>query len=82
VGTVRLRWLGHRLRAEASIVVDPRLTVVEAHALAVEAEHALLHAVPRLAAATVHVDHAPPHDAAPDPHSALAHHSVRPRPVP
>ncbi|MEV6652092.1 cation diffusion facilitator family transporter [Streptomyces sp. NPDC051219] len=74
VGAVRLRWLGHSLRAEAAIVVDPQLTVVQAHALAVAAEHALLHAVPRLAAATVHVDHGPPGGAHQDPHAALAHH--------
>jgi cation diffusion facilitator family transporter len=71
VGTVRLRWIGHALRAEAEIVVRPDLTVVEAHALAVRAEHALIHAVPRLTAATVHTDH-PPHTG--DPHAALAHH--------
>jgi divalent metal cation (Fe/Co/Zn/Cd) transporter len=71
VGTVRLRWIGHALRAEAEIVVRPDLTVVEAHALAVRAEHALIHAVPRLTAATVHTDH-PPRTG--DPHAALAHH--------
>ncbi|MCP3818320.1 cation diffusion facilitator family transporter [Streptomyces sp. A3M-1-3] len=74
VGAVRLRWLGHSLRAEAAIVVDPGLTVVQAHTLAVAAEHALLHAVPRLTAATVHVDHTPPGVTAQDPHAALAHH--------
>ncbi len=73
VGAVRMRWLGHSLRAETSVVVDPDLTVVQAHAVAVAAEHALLHAVERLACATVHVDHAP-QAAAPDPHAALAHH--------
>jgi hypothetical protein len=44
------------------------------HALraeAVAAEHVLIHAVLRLTAATVHIDHAPL-DA--DPHAALAHH--------
>ncbi|MDG4863262.1 cation diffusion facilitator family transporter [Streptomyces sp. T-3] len=75
VGAVQLRWLGHALRAETSIVVDPHLTVVEAHARAVAAEHALLHAVPKLARATVHVDHAAPEPAGgPDPHGMLAHH--------
>ncbi|WP_455360228.1 cation diffusion facilitator family transporter [Streptomyces sp. SYSU K21746] len=74
VGAVRLRWLGHSLRAEAAIVVDPGLTVVEAHTLAVAAEHALLHAVPRLAAATVHVDHTPQGATDQDPHAPLAHH--------
>ncbi len=71
VGQVRLRWIGHALRAEADIVVDPHLTVVRAHELAVAAEHALIHAVPRLAAVTVHTDHLP-HGA--DPHAPLAHH--------
>ncbi len=71
VGRVRMRWLGHALRAEADIVVDPRLTVVEAHGLALAAEHALIHAVPRLTAATVHIDHLPQDT---DPHAALTHH--------
>ncbi|MEU7135994.1 cation diffusion facilitator family transporter [Streptomyces sp. NPDC046261] len=74
-GQVRMRWIGHTLRAEADIVVDARLTVVQAHRLAVAAEHALMHAVPRLTAATVHTDHTP---AGVDPHAALAHHHVRP----
>ncbi|MGW3746950.1 cation diffusion facilitator family transporter [Streptomyces sp. NPDC005146] len=72
VGQLRMRWIGHALRAEADIVVDPQLTVVEAHSLAVAAEHALIHAVPRLTAATVHTDHTT-HSG--DPHAALAHHA-------
>lgn len=72
VGQLRMRWIGHALRAEADIVVGPDLTVVQAHRLAVAAEHALIHAVPRLAAATVHTDHA--HPGGHDPHAALAHH--------
>ncbi|MEW1859938.1 cation diffusion facilitator family transporter [Streptomyces sp. NPDC088194] len=73
VGAVRMRWIGHALRAEADIVVDPHLTVMRAHALAVAAEHALIHAVPRLTAATVHIDHVA-HGA--DPHAELRHHAV------
>ncbi|WP_351230825.1 cation diffusion facilitator family transporter [Streptomyces sp. NPDC002133] len=72
VGAVRMRWLGHALRAETSVEVDPTLTVVQAHAVAVAAEHALLHAVPRLAGATVHIDHG--HPKGQDPHAALSHH--------
>ncbi|MBQ0867179.1 cation diffusion facilitator family transporter [Streptomyces smyrnaeus] len=75
VGQVRMRWVGHALRAEADIVVDAHLTVVAAHRLAVEAEHALIHAVPRLTAATVHTDHTP---LGSDPHAPLAHHAARP----
>jgi cation diffusion facilitator family transporter len=74
VGAVRMRWIGHALRAEADIVVDPHLTVVDAHAIAVRAEHALIHAVPRLTAATVHTDYPPLPGPAEDPHAALAHH--------
>lgn len=75
-----MRWIGHTLHAEADIVVDPSLTVVQAHRLAVASEHALIHAVPRLATATVHVDH-PPVDGGPDPHAALAHHHSGPGPA-
>ncbi|MFJ6900855.1 cation diffusion facilitator family transporter [Streptomyces hokutonensis] len=73
VGELRLRWIGHRLRAEVAVVVDGEATVRQAHAVAVAAEHALLHAVPRLTAALVHADPAPvPGEA--DPHGELAHH--------
>ncbi|MFE6273296.1 cation diffusion facilitator family transporter [Streptomyces goshikiensis] len=80
-GPVRMRWIGHALRAEADIVVDAHLTVVQAHALAVAAEHALIHAVPRLTAATVHTDHTDHTDhtghtpTGEDPHAPLAHHT-------
>ncbi|MBA9044548.1 MULTISPECIES: cation diffusion facilitator family transporter [Streptomyces] len=73
VGELRLRWIGHRLRAELAVVVDGEATLRQAHAIAVEAEHALLHALPKLSAALVHADPAP----APgerDPHLTLAHH--------
>ncbi|MEU0969262.1 cation diffusion facilitator family transporter [Streptomyces sp. NPDC005917] len=77
VGELRLRWIGHRLRAEVAVVVDGEATVRQAHAVAVEAEHALLHAVPRLTAALVHADPAPvPGEK--DPHLALAHHATAP----
>lgn len=75
VGELRLRWIGHRLRAEVAVVVDGELSVREAHEVAVDAEHALLHAVPKLTAALVHADPAAL-PGAPDPHMALAHHGV------
>ncbi|MER5754013.1 cation diffusion facilitator family transporter [Streptomyces sp. NPDC002088] len=74
VGELRLRWIGHRLRAEVAVVMDGEATVRQAHAIAVDAEHALLHAVPRLTAALVHADPAPV-PGEPDPHLALAHHT-------
>ncbi|MEV0242530.1 cation diffusion facilitator family transporter [Streptomyces sp. NPDC050674] len=73
VGELRLRWIGHRLRAEVAVVVDGDSTVREAHRVAVEAEHALLHAVPRLTAALVHADPEPAPGES-DPHLPLAHH--------
>jgi cation diffusion facilitator family transporter len=75
VGELRLRWIGHRLRAEVAVVVDGELNVRDAHHVAVDAEHALLHAVPRLTAALVHADPAPV-PGTDDPHAELAHHAT------
>lgn len=58
-GQVRMRWIGHQLRAECDVIIDPGTTAVQAHAITVSAEHALIHAIPRLTAATVHADLAP-----------------------
>ena len=54
VRELRIRWIGHTLRAEVDATVDPGLTLVEAHELAHHAEEHLLARVPRLTAATVH----------------------------
>ncbi|MYX37959.1 cation diffusion facilitator family transporter [Streptomyces sp. SID8377] len=75
VAELRLRWIGHRLRAEVAVAVDGDLTVRQAHHVAVAAEHALLHALPRLTAALVHADPAPAPGMA-DPHAGLAHHAA------
>ncbi|MFC7529672.1 cation diffusion facilitator family transporter [Actinoplanes sp. GCM10030250] len=56
VSGLRLRWIGHRLHAEAGIVVDSSLSLVAAHAIAADAGHRLSHHVPRLVGATVHAD--------------------------
>ena len=72
VGQVRLRWIGHNLRAECEVIVDGGASAVEAHRVAVDAEHALLHALPRLAAALVHADPQPEEDD--DLHAVLASH--------
>ncbi|MEV0143574.1 MULTISPECIES: cation diffusion facilitator family transporter [unclassified Nonomuraea] len=74
VGSVRLRWIGHALHAEVDILVDHDLTLVRAHALAVEAEHRLIHDVPRLRAATVHTDPHGPADV--DHHAPLHRHRI------
>jgi cation diffusion facilitator family transporter len=72
VGAVHLRWIGHRLRAECEIVVDATLDVVAAHRIAVDAEHRLIHDVPRLTSALVHADPEGPVGA--DHHEELSHH--------
>jgi cation diffusion facilitator family transporter len=55
VRELRIRWIGHTLRAEADVTVDPGITVGTAHDLAHHAEEHLLAFVPRLTAATIHV---------------------------
>ena len=75
VTAVRMRWIGHRLHAEADLVVDSDLSIVAAHEIAADAEHQLTHAVPRLAGATVHTDpacHAGAHH-----HADLSHRRRR-----
>jgi cation diffusion facilitator family transporter len=72
VGQVRLRWIGHHLRAECEVIVDGGATAVQAHQVAVDAEHGLLHALPRLAAALVHADPQP--GEGDDLHAILASH--------
>lgn len=54
VRELRVRWIGHTLRAEVDAVVDATLTQAQAHDLAHHAEQHLLALVPRLTAATVH----------------------------
>ncbi|MHB9113462.1 MAG: cation diffusion facilitator family transporter [Thermoleophilia bacterium] len=56
VTNVRARWLGHRLWAEASVAVDDGLSVGAGHDIAVEARHRLVHRLPHLTDAVVHVD--------------------------
>jgi cation diffusion facilitator family transporter len=72
VGQVRLRWIGHQLRAECEVIVDAGASAIEAHRVAVNAEHNLLHALPRLSAALVHAD--PQAQGDTDHHAALASH--------
>ena len=71
VTEVRMRWIGHCVRAEVGVAVDAALTVERAHRIAHDVEHALVHAVPRLTAATVHIE---PHQHADLAHDELDHH--------
>ena len=53
---VRARWVGHRLHAELHIAVSPQLSVAQGHAIATDVQHHLVHHVPQLANALIHVD--------------------------
>ena len=77
VSRVRLRWVGHELLAEADIVTDGSLPLGDAHAIAEEAHHHLLHQLPRLSQATIHLD--PTGAGGADPHSLTAHHFADPQ---
>lgn len=52
---LRLRWVGHRVSAEAGVVVARDLDLTAAHDIAHDAERRLLQDVPRLDTATLHV---------------------------
>jgi cation diffusion facilitator family transporter len=56
VTEVRVRWVGHRLSAEINIAVNSHLSVEQGHRVAQEVRHALLHHLPYLGNATIHVD--------------------------
>ena len=63
VRQVQLRWLGHTLRAEADVEVDPHLTAAQAHQIAHHAEEHLVARVTKLAHATIHISPAGTHAA-------------------
>ncbi|KMO78791.1 hypothetical protein BST22_10105 [Mycolicibacterium chubuense] len=54
VRSVKMRWIGHRIHADAELDIDPATSLADAHRIAHDAEHALTHAVPNLATALVH----------------------------
>lgn len=68
VSDVKIRWSGHRMYAEVNLAVDGNRSVSEGHAIAADARHRMLHGLPYLADATIHVD---PADA-----SGTARHAV------
>jgi cation diffusion facilitator family transporter len=54
VRSVRMRWIGHRLQADAELDVDPSLSLAAAHRIAHDSEHDLIHALPKLTTAVIH----------------------------
>ena len=67
----RVRWIGHRMHAEASVTVPAGQSVEQGHAVAVEVRHQLLHHLQYLSDATVHVD---PPSASGQEHHRIAGH--------
>jgi divalent metal cation (Fe/Co/Zn/Cd) transporter len=68
----RARWTGHQLTMQVHISVDGSTALVEAHQIAEEVRHALMHAIPRLQGVVVHVD---PVESQPgEYHQATRHH--------
>ncbi|MFC9360748.1 cation diffusion facilitator family transporter [Rhodococcus sp. NPDC057014] len=60
VRSVKMRWIGHRLHADAELDVDPSTSLGDAHRVAHTAEHTLTHSVPKLSTALIHAY--PAHD--------------------
>ena len=71
VTEVRARWIGHRLFAQVRLSVDGNISVTEAHAVAEAALHRLLHDVPKMTDAIVHID---PAGSIVHAHELTAHH--------
>lgn len=64
VHSVRMRWIGHRLHADAELDIDPELSLADAHRIAHDSEHDLIHAVPKMTTAVIHAYPADHHNAA------------------
>ena len=75
VTEVRARWVGHRLFAQVRLSVEGNLSVTRAHEIAEADSHRLLHEVPNLSDAVVHVD---PVIEGVDPHAPTAQHRRTP----
>ena len=56
VTDVRARWLGHHLDAEVHLTLAPSTSVQEAHAIGLDVQHKLMHAMPFITNAVVHAD--------------------------
>jgi cation diffusion facilitator family transporter len=72
VTSTRLRWIGHRIEAEAHVTVDSDLTTLESHEIAETVRHAIFHDVPKVSDVIVHVD--PCDHAEADPHRTTSQH--------
>ncbi len=76
---LRMRWMGHRLQAEATIAVDPHLTTLASHHIAEQVRHELFHQVPTLSEAIIHID--PWLEEPEAAHELTLHHEPVPHPL-
>jgi len=72
VTSTRLRWIGHRIEAEAHVTVDSDLTTLQSHEIAETVRHAIFHDVPKISDVIVHVDPCDHVDA--EPHRTTSQH--------
>jgi cation diffusion facilitator family transporter len=56
VSDIRMRWLGHRMLAEANLAVAPELTVANAHTVAAKARRAVRGEIGHIRNIIIHVD--------------------------
>lgn len=56
VTETRGRWVGHTIHAELNVAVDPKLSVEQGHEISNTVSHNLLHELPYLSNASIHVD--------------------------
>ena len=68
VTDVRARWLGHRLHTEVNVTLPSQITLADAHAIAEEVRHQLLHHLKYLSLVVIHVD--------PEEKSGEGHHRI------
>ncbi len=73
VSEVRVRWLGHRLRAEVNVAVLSHMTVAAGHRIAEDVQHEMLHRLKYLSSAIIHVD--PMESSGEDHHPSATEHS-------
>jgi cation diffusion facilitator family transporter len=64
VRSLRIRWIGHTLHAEADVEVEPDMSLRDSHEIAHAAEQRLLRTVPKLTGVSIHTSPAGAHLAA------------------
>ena len=71
IAATRARWMGHRLAASLTVVVDPALSVSAGYAVTESVRHDLLHGVARLDTVDIRVE--PPRTHGPGRHEPHSH---------